>query len=125
MNTTIAAISHALTPILNVPVSILRTARTAISSRLIYVPMTHIKLKAEHQALVVLHVVGYVWRYWVGKRRVEGGRKDGSTGGKSGRRRKKRRKGGEKNGRDGKGGRRRRRVDGREVGRGKYTIIFQ
>jgi hypothetical protein len=103
--------------------------------------MTHIKLKAEHQALVVFHVVGYLWSYWVwrreGKRRAgddEEGREDGSLRGRTGLARGKGRKRsgrrerigrGGKNGRDGKNGKQRARVDGGGLGRGKYTIIFQ
>jgi hypothetical protein len=85
--------------------TLLRSAGTAILNRFSYVHIPHIKLKAEHQALVLFHIVKIGLAYWEGwrdgKKIKDGGREKNQV------RRKKKGK--------------RRRV----AQRGKYTVVFQ
>jgi hypothetical protein len=77
----------------------------------------HIKLKAEHQALVLFHVVKFFLTYWegwrdgMGKKR-DGGRKESKHDEGGGERRRRRR-------------RRLRGSKGKVAGRGNYTVVFQ
>jgi hypothetical protein len=96
-----------------VPMTSLRTATNALPS-FSYIQVPHIKLKAEHQALVLFHIVKIGLAYWEGWR-------DGKKNGKAeeaedGREEKKRTK---------KRYPKRRERRNKVVGRGKYTVVFQ
>jgi hypothetical protein len=67
MNTTTTA-SCAFGHLPALPLTLFRMASHAISSRVSYIPIPHIKLKAEHQALVLFHVVRHVAMYWERRR---------------------------------------------------------
>jgi hypothetical protein len=89
-----------------------QTARSTLASRFTYVQIPHIKLKAEHQALVLFHIVKFFLAYWEGWR-------DGVTQKRGG---KKKDENKDKGDMRKKGWRRKR--EG-VVGRGKYTVVFQ
>jgi hypothetical protein len=88
-----------------------QTARSTLASRFTYVQTPHIKLKAEHQALVLFHIVKFLLAYWEGW-------KDGKKDKGKREERKKRSKGK-------MGGYRRKKRKYGVVGRGKYTVVFQ
>jgi hypothetical protein len=56
------------------PLSLFVIATSAISSRFSYVQIPHIKFKAEHQALVLFHIIKTGLAYWRGW--LEGKRTD-------------------------------------------------
>jgi uncharacterized protein YigA (DUF484 family) len=67
MNTTTTA-SRTFAHLPALSLTLFRMASHAISSRVSYMPIPHIKLKAEHQALVLFHVVRHVAMYWERRR---------------------------------------------------------
>jgi hypothetical protein len=89
--------------------SLYQSARSSLASRFTYVQIPHIKLKAEHQALVLFHVIKFFLAYWEG---WKDGKKDKGK-------KEVRKKGGK--GKKGRYGRRKIGV----MGRGKYTVVFQ
>jgi hypothetical protein len=89
------------------PLTLLRGASGAISTRFSYVHVPHIKLKAEHQALVLFHIVKIGLAYW------EGWRDGKKTNGEDGNRKKDTRK------------KRKSKRQIRVLGKGKYTVVFQ
>ncbi|KAF2825505.1 hypothetical protein CC86DRAFT_44029 [Ophiobolus disseminans] len=117
MNSTSTLFSHLLT----LPTTLFHH----LTTRFTYVQVPHIKLKAEHQALVLFHIVKIGLAYWEGWR---DGRRDEKRGkdviegrGNKGQ------EGGERKGRsrDGRERNRERKGYGRRVvGKGKYTVVF-
>lgn len=109
MNTTI----DALTNLTAIPLTLLRTTANVLP-RFSYVQVPHIKLKAEHQALVLFHIVKIGLAYWEswcdGKKNL----KDEYGIAREIKEDARRKKRGSKT-RRGK----------RVVGKGKYTIVFQ
>jgi hypothetical protein len=109
------ATSTTFTHIASIPATLYQSA-SALTSRFSYIQVPHIKLKAEHQAMVIWHLVKMGMTYWQGWR-------DGKKGGQAG----------EAVGRDSRvtrGGRpKRRKANGgkrrKVVGKGKYTVVFQ
>jgi hypothetical protein len=97
------------------------TASSALSStvsRFSYVQVPHIKLKAEHQALVLFHIVKICLAYWEGWR-------DGKRNGNEGKGNSKRKRASEKEeGRRKKNSKERGRKS-KVVGQRKYTVVFQ
>jgi hypothetical protein len=83
--------------------------RSAIASRVSFVHVPHIKLKAEHQALVLFHIVEIGLAYWEGWRDAKKTREGDAE------RETSRRKGKEKGKGRGRG----------VVGKGKYTVVFR
>jgi hypothetical protein len=63
MNTTTNVATRTFAHLPTLPRTLFCMASNAISSRVSYMPIPHIKLKAEHQALVLFHVVKYVAMY--------------------------------------------------------------
>lgn len=89
--------------------NLFRGASRAVASalpRFTYVQMPHIKLKAEHQALVLFHIVKIALAYWEGWRDGSRQRREKNEVGEKGRSR----------------GKRHAR---RFAGKGKYTVVFQ
>jgi len=107
MNATTSTFSH----ITSFPATLYQYVSAAFTSRFSYVQIPHIKLKAEHQALVLWNVAKIGWTYWEGWR-------DGKKGVEVAEAAKgKKRKGRKKNRKLGRGS--------RVVGRGNYTVVFQ
>jgi hypothetical protein len=109
------ATSSTFTHIASIPATLYQSA-SALTSRFSYVQVPHIKLKAEHQAMVIWHLFKIGATYWQGWR-------DGKKGGQTE----------ETVERDGmvtqRDRRKRRKANGgkwrRVVGKGKYTVVFQ
>ena len=118
MNATTTLLSN----LASLPSALFHHTSAALSSRFSYVQVPHIKLKAEHQALVLFHIAKICLTYWEGWR--DGKRNEKGEPGESKKRRKKKRNSRAHSGRreDGRAGRG---IMGRVVGRGKYTIVFQ
>lgn len=105
MNTTTAATST----IADISLKIIRGASSAARttlSRFSYYQVPHIKIKAEHQALLLFHILKIAFTYWASWR-------DGSRNKEEG-------EGANNRGKDGK-----RRRGRKVVGKGKYTVVFQ
>jgi hypothetical protein len=101
----------------NTLITVYHTASATITSalsRFSYVQVPHIKLKAEHQALVLFHIVKICLAYWEGWR---DGRRNGKDEKREGRKR------GEGTIIKSKSKQRGRRS--RVVGKEKYTVVFQ
>lgn len=96
-------------PFLALPATLLRSATNALPS-FSFVQVPHIKLKAEHQALVLFHIVKIALAYWSGWRDAQ---KNVQAGGRVKKQVPHPTKATKKSKRS------------RVVGRGKYTVIFQ
>jgi hypothetical protein len=90
---------------------------TSALSRFSYVQVPHIKLKAEHQTLVLFHIVKICLAYWEGWR---DGRRNGKDEEGEERKGSKRERSSMKKSKSRNRGRK-----SRVVGRGKYTVVFQ
>ena len=116
------ATTSAFETLTSLPSTLFRHASAALSSRFSYVQVPHIKLKAEHQALVLFHIGKICLTYWEGWRDGKRKEKGETEEWKKGRRKKRNSRahsGRTENGKAGRG------IMGRVVGRGKYTIVFQ
>jgi hypothetical protein len=92
---------------------------TSALSRFSFVQVPHIKLKAEHHALVLFHIVKICLAYWEGWR---DGRRNGKDEKKEGRKGRIREKSSMKKSKSKSSNRGRK---GRVIGKGKYTLVFQ
>jgi hypothetical protein len=90
---------------------------TSALSRFSYVQVPHIKLKSEHQALVLFHMVKICLAYWEGWR---DGRRNGKDKKREGNKRRNRERSSMKKSKSRNRGRK-----SRVVGRRKYTVVFQ
>jgi hypothetical protein len=113
MNTITSAFAY----LTSTPLALFQNATQAFTSRFTYVQVPHIKLKAEHQALVLFHIVKIALAYWEGwrdGRKNEASHKEEEEDAREESGKEKRRK------------RKARKVKQRKVvGRGKYTVVFQ
>lgn len=100
-------ISAALLYVVSIP--------SAVASRFSYVQVPHIKLKAEHQALVLFHLIKIVLAYWEGWRDGKRKRRRKDDGGEAKKRKKRR---------GGKGRGKRKGEKVREVVGKRYTVVF-
>jgi hypothetical protein len=95
-----------------IPVTLFRIATNALP--VLYVQIPHIKLKAEHQALVLFHIFKIGMAYWEGWREGKKNSKDEDDSAKEVKEEAKR-----------KSRKRKEKRQNKIFMRGKYTVIFQ